>query len=198
MNTVSKNRERTHTLVGIALFTAIVFVLQFMSASIKLGTFSIASLALVTMVVGAALYGALAGGWLGFVFGVAVLISGDAAPFLALDVFGTIATVLVKGAAAGLVAGLVYRLIEKHNQVIAAIAAAAAAPIVNTGIFVLGCRLFFFNTIAAEGAGQGYSNTWVYILLFYVGFNFVVEFLINLAINPVIIRLVNIGKKTVK
>ena len=92
--------SKTKKIVGIGLFTAIVLVLQFLGGSIRFGMFSI-SLVLVPIVVGAAVYGWQAGAWLGFVFGVAVLLSGDAAAFLAVDVFGTILTVLVKGTAAG-------------------------------------------------------------------------------------------------
>ncbi len=96
-----KERISTRTLVGTALFTAIVVVLQFLGAFIRFGPFSI-SLVLVPIVVGAALYGAGAGAWLGFVFGLVVLLSGDAAAFLVVNPLGTILTVLVKGTMAGL------------------------------------------------------------------------------------------------
>ena len=111
--------SKTKKIVGIGLFTAIVLVLQFLGGGIKFGIFSI-SLVLVPIVVGAAVYGWQAGAWLGFTFGVAVLLSGDAAAFLAVDVVGTVLTVLVKGTAAGLCSGLVYRLVHtlmnKHSK----------------------------------------------------------------------------------
>jgi Predicted membrane protein len=87
-------------LTGIALFTAIVVVLQLLGSVIRFGPFSI-SLVLIPIVVGAALYGKLAGAWLGLVFGLVVLLSGDAAPFMAVNPLGTVITVLVKGALAG-------------------------------------------------------------------------------------------------
>jgi len=93
---MSKNNN-TQKIVGLGLFTAIVIVLQLMGSFIRFGTFSI-SLVLVPVVIGAALYGAGAGAWLGFVFGVVVLLSGDAAAFLGVNALGTILTVLVKGA----------------------------------------------------------------------------------------------------
>lgn len=197
MDSITKTRERTHKLVGVALFTAIVVILQFISMNLRFAAFSI-TLVLMPVVLGAALYGVWAGAWLGFVFSVAVLLTGDAAPFLALNVPGTIITVLVKGTAAGLLTGFAYKLLEKHGQIVATFAAAVLAPVVNTGLFVLGCRLFFFDTIATEGTNAGYDNTWIYIILFYVGINFIIELLINLALNPVIIRLINIGRKTYK
>ena len=69
-------RANTKQVVGLGLITAIVIVLQFLGSFIKLGPFSV-SLVLIPIVVGAALYGAKAGAWLGFVFGIVVLISGD-------------------------------------------------------------------------------------------------------------------------
>lgn len=56
--------------------------------SIRFGMFSI-SLVLVPIVVGAALYGRLAGVWLGFAFGMIVLLSGDAAAYLFLSLAGS-------------------------------------------------------------------------------------------------------------
>lgn len=91
----------TQSLVLCAIMTALVIILQFMGAFIKLGTFSI-SLVLVPIVIGAAICGVGAGAWLGFVFGIVVLLSGDAAAFLAVSVPGTIITVLAKGTACGL------------------------------------------------------------------------------------------------
>jgi uncharacterized membrane protein len=66
------------TLLGI--LTAIVIVLQAIGATIKFGPFSI-TLVLLPIVIGAALIHPLAGGWLGFVFSIVVLLT-DAAPFL--------------------------------------------------------------------------------------------------------------------
>ena len=60
------------TIAGLGLLTALVIVLQMLGGFIRFGQFSI-SLVLAPIVIGAALYGAWAGGWLGFVFGVVVL-----------------------------------------------------------------------------------------------------------------------------
>ena len=114
---MSKNNN-TQKIVGLGLFTAIVIVLQLMGSFIRFGTFSI-SLVLVPVVIGAALYGAGAGAWLGFVFGVVVLLSGDAAAFLGVNALGTILTVLVKGTLAGLLSGLVYKALENKNRTLA-------------------------------------------------------------------------------
>lgn len=197
-NTPSKGKKiSTSTIVGIGLLTAIVVVLQFVSMALRFGTFSI-TLTLVPIVVGAALYGWKTGAWLGLVFGVAVLLTGDAAAFLAINIPGTIATVLVKGAMAGFCAGLVYRLVAKKNQVAAVLLSSITAPIVNTGIFLLGCRLFFYDTVQAWGAGLGFENTFVYMIVGLVGINFLIELGVNLVLNPAILQIIKIGKKKLK
>ena len=84
---MNKTSAKIRKIVGLGLFTAIVFVLQMLGSFIRFGPFSI-SLVLVPIVVGAALYGASGGAWLGFVFGLAVLISGDAAAFLVVSQIG--------------------------------------------------------------------------------------------------------------
>lgn len=188
MNTKTKN------MVGIGLFTAIVVVLQLMGGGIRVGSMFSISLVLVPIVVGAAVYGWKAGGLLGFVFGVAVLLSGDAAAFMAVDQLGTVATVLLKGTACGLVAGLCYKFFSRWNSLLAVVAAAVVCPVVNTGIFLLGCKLFFYETVSAWGAAAGFENAASYMFLGLAGVNFLLELGANIVLAPVISRLIRIGK----
>lgn len=190
----SLKKVDTRTIVGVGLLTAIVVALQLLGGGIRFGIFSI-SLVLVPIVVGAAVYGWKAGAWLGFAFGVTVLLNGDAAPFLAVHVPGTIGTVLVKGAGCGLVSGLVYTLIAKKNRLIAVFAAAFVCPVVNTGIFLLGCKLFFYETVKGWGAAAGFPNAAAYMFLGLAGANFLIELAANLVLAPVISRLIKIGNK---
>ena len=185
--------NKTKTMVGVGLLTAIVVVLQLLGGGIRFGIFSI-SLVLVPIVVGAALYGWQAGGWLGFAFGMTVLLNGDAAPFMAVNVLGTIVTVLVKGAGCGIAAGLVYKLFKQHRWV-AVILAAVICPVVNTGIFLVGCKLFFYDTISAWGAAAGFENAASYMFIGLAGINFLVELGTNIVLAPVIVRLIRIGQK---
>ncbi len=188
-----EKRISTRTLTGVAIFTAIVVILQFLGAFVRFGPFSI-SLVLIPIVVGAALYGVWAGAWLGFVFGVVVLLSGDAGAFLAVNVLGTILTVLLKGTLCGLCAGLVYKALSKW-QLPAVVAAAVTAPVVNTGVFLLGCLLFFMPTITAWGQAAGFENVGRYMILGLAGGNFLFELLFNIVLSPVVVRLIKIGKK---
>ncbi|MBE6536468.1 MAG: ECF transporter S component [Ruminococcaceae bacterium] len=173
----------------IALFTAIVFVLQNVGGFIRFGMFSV-SLVLVPIVIGAALCGKWAGAWLGFVFSIAVFVTGDAAFFLSLNIPGTIVTVILKGTLAGLAAGIAYDLVKKINRFAAVMTAAVVCPIVNTGIFLIGSRLFFFDVVKEWAIGEGVSAG-VYMIVFLVGFNFVFELLFNVVLAPVAVRLLD-------
>lgn len=183
----------TQTIVGIGLLTAIVVVLQFVSMGLRFSAFSI-TLTLVPIVVGAALYGWKAGAWLGFVFGVAVLLTGDANAFLTVNVPGTIITVLAKGTLSGLCAGAVYRLVSKKNQIVAVLLASITAPVVNTGVFLIGCVIFFLDTIKVWANG---ANIVAYMLIGFVGINFLIELGTNLVLNPAIVTIINVGKKSI-
>ena len=194
MNNTKTNKMSTNTLVLSAVLTALVVILQFMGSFVKLGPFSV-SLVLIPIVIGAATCGVKIGTWLGFIFGVVVLISGDASAFLAVNVFGTIVTVLLKGAACGLAAGLIYKLLEKYNRYLAVIAAAVVCPIVNTGVFLLGCVIFFMDTVAEWGAALGFGGTLEYMFLGLVGGNFLFELASNIILSPVIVRVLNIKNK---
>jgi uncharacterized membrane protein len=184
----------TAKITYLSLFTALVAVFQYLGGFIKLGMFSVSCLAQIPIVLGAALCGVWAGGWLGLVFGLVVFITGDAATFLAIDVAGTIVTVLVKGIAAGLCAGLAYKLFEKFNKYAAVFAAGILCPIVNTGIFLIGCRLFFFEAVSAW-AGDNGMPVGKYMILGLVGLNFILELSFNIVLAPTVVRLLNVKKK---
>ena len=186
--------SKTKTMVGIGLFTAIVVVLQLLGGGIKFSLFSI-SLVLVPIVIGSAVYDWKAGTWLGFSFGVAVLLSGDAGAFLAVDPLATVVVVLVKGILCGLFSGLVYKLLSSVNKLIAVIASAIICPVVNTGVFLLGCQLFFLETITEWAAMYGFPNAGNYMIFGLAGVNFLIELAVNIVLVPVIVRIIELGRK---
>lgn len=204
---MENKRLDTRTLTGMALLTAVVVILQLLGAFVRFGPFSI-SLVLIPIVVGAALYGVWAGAWLGFVFGMVVLFQPDTGVFLTISPLGTILVVLLKGALAGLCAGLVYKALSQRSKQAeapskdgkkrgvdpAVIAAAIVCPIVNTGIFLLGCLVFFLPTISEWAAASGFKNVGTYMILGLVGGNFLFELLFNIVLSPVIVRLIRIGR----
>ena len=183
----------TEKITYLSLFTALVVVLQYLGGFIRFGTFSV-SLVLVPIALGAAICGVWAGAWLGLVFSVMVFITGDAAFFLSLNVIGTIITVLVKGMVAGLCAGLVYKLLVKINNYLAVLVAAIVCPIVNTGIFLIGCSIFFFKDVSAWATAEG-MPVGAYMIVFLVGFNFIFELLFNIILAPTVVRLIDLKKK---
>lgn len=183
----------TTKITYLSLFTALVAVLQYLGGFIRFGTFSV-SLVLVPIVLGAAICGVWAGAWLGLVFSVMVFITGDAAFFLSLNVVGTIITVMVKGTVAGLCAGLVYKMLAKVNNYLAVIVSAIVCPVVNTGIFLIGCSTFFFKDVSSWATADG-MPVGVYMIVVLVGFNFIFELLFNIVLAPTVVRLLNVKKK---
>ena len=190
-----KKKMSTKELTLASILTAIVFVLQYFGCVIKFGTFSISTV-LIPIVIGAAICGPWVAAWLGFVFGIAVLVSGDAALFLAVSVPGTIITVLLKGIGAGLVSGLVYKAVKKvSGEYIAVMAAAIVCPAINTGIFLLGCLVFFMDTVSQLAANAGWEGSVAqFMIIAFVGVNFLVEMGINIFFTPIIVRLLKIKR----
>jgi uncharacterized membrane protein len=194
MTQLNKKRMSTETLVMLSLLTALVALLSYMGGFIKIGGLASISLTLIPVVLGAALYGPYAGAWLGAVSGVVFFTTADAVFWFGLSIFGTVLTVLVKGTCAGLAAGYVYKLLEGKNKYLAIMAAAVAAPVVNTGIFIIGCLIFFIGAVRdmAAGAGMGVGG---FLIVGFVGLNFVFELIVNIALAPALSRLIDIAKK---
>ena len=185
----------TKSMVLGAILTALVIILQFMGSFIKLGMFSV-SLVLIPIVIGAASCGKKVAAWLGFVFGAVVLISGDAAAFLTVNTPGTIITVLLKGILCGLCAGIVFDIFKKKNKYLATMASAVVCPVVNTGIFLIGCLLFFMPTVSSWALGNGFGeNVGEYMIVGLVGLNFIFELIFNIVLSPVIVRILSARDK---
>ncbi len=183
-----KNQMSTKTLVLGSVLTALVIVLQYLSMAIRFGTFSI-TLSLTPIVIGAITCGVGMGAWLGLVFGITVLLTGDAAPFWAVTAAGTFITVVAKGIAAGVIPALVFKLFKKTNQTVASAVAAILSPIANTSVFLLGCVIFFIPTLI-----EWYGNVTAFLVTIF-SFNFVIELVLNIVLTPVIIRLINMKAK---
>ena len=184
----------TEKLVLLALFTALVAILAYFGGFIKIGGLASISLTLIPVVLGAALCGPFSGAWLGGVAGAVFFMTADAAFWLGLSIPGTIITVMVKGIASGYLAGIAYRLLEKVNRYFAVMVSAIVCPVVNTGLFLVGCLIFFMDTVSA-GAGAEGMSLGGYLIVFFVGLNFVFELLSNILFSPAIVRLLNIKKR---
>lgn len=181
------SNSKVKRMVGIAMLMAVVVVLQLLGQFIKFGPVSI-SLVLLPIVVGAAVYGPMAGAILGATFGIVVLMQPDTAFFYGLNTFGTIVTVLVKGMLAGWLSGLAYKLLSHKSTLLAVAVAAIICPLVNTGIFFLGCRVFFWEGLAATGI----DNVAIYVLTVFIGFNFIAELAVNVLCCPIAVTLLRV------
>lgn len=191
MNNNTNISKSTQNLVMYAILTALVVILQLLGSFIHFGPFAV-TLVLVPIVIGSALCGPKAGAWLGFVFGVVVLLSGDAGAFLAVNVPGTIITVLAKGTFAGLLTGIAYKSTRKLNIYASTAISAIVCPVINTGIFLIGCLLFFMETITQWAGGSDAVAS--YIIFVLVGGNFLFEIAVNVILCPAIVRLLKIRK----
>ena len=192
--TTNRRTMSTETMVLGAIMTAFVIILQLLGTyTAFFGPFSTA-VGLIPIAIGAIMCGPGVGAWLGFVFGVVVLASGGAALFLAFDIPGTFVTVLAKGMLCGLAAGWVYKLLVKLNRWVAVVAAAITCPLVNTGVFLLGCAVFFLDDVEAIASAAGSPETGMAVFAGFAVANFLLELGTNAVMSPVVVRLLNIRK----
>lgn len=174
-------------MVGIAFMMALVVVMQSISGLIPpVGGFSI-SLVLIPIVLGSAIYGPCAGALLGATFGAIVYINcvtgadpGGAMVFQASPVLCFL-VVMGKGVLAGLLSGVVYKLVKGKNAYLAMLLAAIVCPVVNTGVFIASMFLFFIDVLAAWAGG---ANIVGYVLTGLILANFVPELIINIVFSP--------------
>ena len=188
-------------MVQLALLSALIIVLQQIVIPLPGGL--TLSLVLIPIVVGAVLHGPSAGTFLGGVFGVVVsflVIIGRAGELSTMmwiaNPVVTVATCLLKGIAAGLVAGLIAKAFSQKRY-LGIMLAAAAAPIVNTGIFLLALFTCFYNVMQefADKIGMAGTSMIYFALVILVGINFLIEFAANLVFSPAIVRIVDAVKK---
>ena len=194
MKKADKQSVHTKKLVLLALLSAITAVLAYYGGFIKIGGLASISLTLVPVVIGATLCGPFAGALLGAVAGAVFFATPDAVFWFGLSIPGTVITVMIKGILSGLCAGIVYKLLERFNRYLAVVVSAIVCPVVNTGIFLLGSLVFFMDTVSAGAAAEGVS-VGMYLIIFFVGLNFVFELIANIAISPGIVRILDIVKK---
>ena len=192
----STKNSRTNQLVLAAMMTALVVVFQLLGTyTAFFGPFA-SAVGLIPIAIGACLCGPIVGAWLGLIFSIVVIATGGATLFFAFSIPGTIITVLLKGAAAGFVSGLVYKLLNKKLGFFAAIFASLACPLVNTGIFLLGSAVFFMPYAEAIGELCGITEAGFGVFIALAFANFIIEILMCTVLSPVFVRILKIRKKT--
>jgi len=196
----NENKAVILKMVLMACLISIVIIFQIMGTFIKISPTTSVSLVLIPIVIGSILLGPISGAVLGAVFGIVVLASGIngtevfTATLWQNQPVETAILCIGKGALAGLCSGLVYKLLSKFNDLVAVFAASAVAPIVNTGVFILG-GLFMVNETLNSNFVNGTTLIY-YLVIVCAGFNFIAEFILNIVVSPAIKTIINIGKKT--
>lgn len=195
----SNEREKLIKLVELAIFIAIVVVLQLFGGGIKLGPVSV-SLVLIPIVVGGIIIGEGGGALLGLTFGIITLIGGlngtdvFTAFLLSSGVKGAIITpilCLVKGTAAGYFPALFYRIMKNKSPFWGTVIAAASAPVINTGLFIIG-MMPMLDIIADFTSKNGGSISPVAFVIFVcAGFNFIAEFAVNTVLSPALYQFIH-------
>ena len=181
-------------MTGTAILLAIEIVFQVIGNYITFpGGVSI-NLSLIPVALGAILFGPLSGGFLGLMNGVLVLFAPSTQVlFFQYAPLGTVVTCLTKCTIAGLVAGLVFKLINKKNFIVAAIVASLIVPVLNTGIFAL-CALTIIAKAIAN-MNEGNINTLRFVFLIVITWNFLLEFVVTTVLSPTIAKVTKIISK---
>ena len=179
-----KKSVNVRKMTYLAIFSALVFVLQIIAIPVG-GFFETSALPVCVIVIGAALFGIKGGAWLGFVFGIAVMILPGTQVYLTFgnnhvySAICTVAVVFLKGILAGVASGAVYRILKKFNRYVAVLTAGIAAVTVNTGIFLIGSVLFFDASFAAMMT--------IALLISYL-----IELSTSILLAPIALRVINI------
>lgn len=188
-----KSTLKVKKLTGIALITALEIILNFISGFITIGQVNI-NLALIPIIVGACMYGPSAGAFIGAVNGIMTCFApSTVALFIPHNPVATVILCILKTAAAGFAAGLIYRLINKNGcrDLSGAIAASAAVPVINTGIYILGVYAFFLP-IYEQWNDKG-VNIFMFVIISVLTINFLIEFALSLILSPAVHRIIRIA-----
>jgi|GEM_PF-629345 len=183
-----------------AILMGVVIVLQLFAGSITIGNVSF-SLVLVPIVLGGILAGPYAGAILGLTFGAITLIGGITGtdPFTAVlmneQPVITALLCILKAVLAGLGSALLYKLLVRKNKLLAVFVASASAPIINTGIFILGA-LLMSNTIEANFSSAMGVSVIYFVVIICAGVNFLVELGVNILFAPALYRVSLIPRLT--
>ena len=92
-------------------------------------------------------------------------------------------------------AGYIYKLFKKKLPFVGAVIASISVPVVNTGIFAVGCLLFFQDFLNAPGVIGNLPNMYAALFIAVIGWNFIFELAANTILSPAISRVVTIVSK---
>lgn len=177
-------RSKAKKVAVLGVLTALVVLLQCFGGLFQVAGLSL-SFVLVPIVLAACIYGFWSSVALGFIFSLVVFaygFGGEAFTTFLMSNYPVGATLIifVKGVAAGAAVGGVYGILKKKNEYVAVVCAALTAPIVNTGLFMLGVWILGDTVLQMLGIG--------------VLFNFLIEVGINIVLAPALYRVIKAVK----
>ena len=193
---------RNVALLGI--LTALVIVLQLFASAIPMFGVTL-NFSLIPIALAGVLVGWIGGAIVGFSCGLVVFITmavlgQEPSTAFFFQTNPAILTIMCIGktTVAGIVSGLLYKLISKRNSAVAIGASSLIIPILNTGIYMLGIVLMKdsaaeFMGLTSSSAGLVFSVVFGLIWL-----NFVLEMAITIIFTPMlykVIRVVNKGQR---
>jgi len=183
---IQKDTARKIALIG--LLTALAAALSFVKIPIIGASIT---LVLPVVVIGVALCGPIVGAWLTVIPNIVAIF--DAGIFLINSPIGCVITMLLKGILTGLIAGLVYKAMAEKHPLGAVTCSAIVAPIINSGVFFLGCYLCIWDDLVALAGEKGVG---IGMLVFgLVILNGTIELILNAILCPTILRMIQIVKK---
>ena len=191
---------KTVALLGI--LTALVIVLQLFASAIPMFGITL-NFSLIPIALAGILLGWIGGAIVGFSCGLVVFITmavlgqepSTAFLFQSSPVILTIMCI-GKTTIAGIVSGLIYKVLSKRSSVLAVGVSSIIIPIINTGIYMLGIVLMKnhaaeFMSLDSSSAGLVFSVVFGLIWL-----NFVLEMAINTIFTPIIYRVIKVLNKS--
>jgi len=184
----------------LGVLIALTVVLQLFASAVKIGTISL-NFSLIPIALAAMTLGAAGGGIVGFVSGgvtfiTCAILGGEPSTAYLFQHSPVILTIVCFGktTVAGIVAGIVFRLIGRKNLTAGAIASSIILPIVNTGLYLFGMVIMYpdvANFLSVE-SGAGIVFATVFLAIW---FNFVLEIAVSAICAPALATVIRVVEK---
>lgn len=181
-------------LLGILI--ALVIVLQLFASAIPMFGITL-NFSLIPIALAGILMGWIGGAIVGFSCGLVVFITmavlgQEPSTAFLFQTDPVILTIMCIGKTtlAGIVSGLLFKIIEKRNSVVAVGVSSIIIPIVNTAVYMIGIVLM--KNSAAEFMGLTSSSAGLVFSVVFglIWLNFVLEMVINIIFTPIIYRVI--------
>ena len=185
---------RNVALLGILI--ALVIVLQLFASAIAMFGVKL-NFSLIPIAIAGILMGYLGGAIVGFACGLVVFITmavmgqeQSTAYLFQTNPLILTAMCIGKTTIAGLVSGLLYKLIEKKNKTVAVGVSSIVIPILNSGIYMLGIVLMRESAAQFMGLTSSSAGIVFGVVFGLIWLNFVLEMAITVIFTPILYRVI--------